>query len=339
MHYLLIGGAGYIGSHVAEELHKKNEKVIIYDNLSTGFKEFVDSKSKFYKGDILNKARLKKVFDENQIDVVIYLAGLIKVGESVQFPLKYYKTNIQGLINVLELMDEHKVNNLVFSSSAAVYGNESNKGGYFTETDDKKPISPYGKTKAYGEEIIKDYAQTNKNFHYTFLRYFNVAGASLSRKIGYLTKNNLQPTHLLPAISYYAFGLLKNFKIYGNDYKTDDFTCVRDYVYVSELAYLHILSAEFMLKNKQNKIYNIGSSKGFSNLEIFKAFEKNLNKDLNLEYGPRRSGDPDILIADSELIQKELNYQIHTSLDDIVKNEIEFRKTHLNGFKNKSKIK
>ncbi|ADV34055.1 UDP-glucose 4-epimerase (plasmid) [Mesomycoplasma conjunctivae] len=330
MTYLLIGGAGYIGSHVAEVINKENQnKVIIYDNLSTGFKEFIEEKSKFIHGDILDIKTLDLTFKKNKIDVVIYLAGLIKVGESVQKPLDYYETNIQGLVNVLKTMKKHNVNNLVFSSSAAVYGNNSLHDGYFFEEDPKEPCSPYGRTKYFGEQIIKDFANTNSDFKYTFLRYFNVAGASKSKRIGYLTKNGVAPTHLIPAISYYAFGLIPEFKIFGNDYNTPDGTCIRDYVYVYELAELHLLTAKKMIKEKTSLYYNIGSSKGFSNLEVVNAFEKNLSKKLNIEYGLRRAGDPDKLIASNKKICKELNYEVKTNLDEIISSEIEFRKEHL----------
>lgn len=330
MTYLLIGGAGYIGSHVAEVINKNNkDKVVIYDNLSTGFEEFIEDKSLFIKGDILDFENLNKVFKDYKIDVVIYLAGLIKVGESVKKPLDYYQTNIQGLVNVLKSMETYKVNNLVFSSSAAVYGNNSKHNGYFFENDIKEPCSPYGRTKYFGEQIIQDFANSNPDFKYSFLRYFNVAGASKSKRIGYLTKNNLVPTHLFPAISYYAFGLIPEFKIFGNDYNTFDGTCIRDYVYVYELAELHLLVAQKMIKENKSLCYNVGSSKGFSNLEIAKTFEKKLQRNLNIKFGPRREGDPDKLIASNQKLCEELNYEIKTSLDEIVSSEIEFRKIHL----------
>lgn len=330
MNYLLIGGAGYIGSHVAEVVNKnKEDNVIIYDNLSTGFIEFVEKRSKFIKGDILDIETLDKTFKENKIDVVIYLAGLIKVGESVQKPLDYYQTNIQGLVNVLRTMKKYNVNNFVFSSSAAVYGNNSRHNGYFFEEDPKEPCSPYGRTKYFGEEIIKDFAVANPDFRYTFLRYFNVAGASKSKRIGYLTKNGAAPTHLIPAISYYAFGLTKEFQIFGDDYKTEDGTCVRDYIYVYELAELHVLTAQKMIKENRSLYYNIGSSKGFSNLEIVKQFEKTLGRDLNVKIGPRRSGDPDMLVASNKKLCEELNYEIKSNIKEIVESEIAFRKEHL----------
>ncbi|UUD35085.1 UDP-glucose 4-epimerase GalE [Mycoplasmopsis caviae] len=330
MTYLLIGGAGYIGSHVAEQLNiQTNNQVIVYDNLSTGFREFVDKRNKFIKGDILDFKKLTRVFSENKIDIVIYLAGLIKVGESVSNPLSYYETNIMGLVNVLRAMKQNDVNNLVFSSSAAIYGNNSTHEGYFFEDDAKEPCSPYGKTKYFGEEIIKDFAKANEKFRYSFLRYFNVAGASSSKKIGYLTKNDAKPTHLIPAISYFAFSLNNDFKIFGNDYKTADGTCVRDYVYVVDLAKIHILVAQKMIQNNQSYYFNVGSSKGFSNLEIVQSFERNLNRSLNVKYGPRRAGDPDILIASNKKICSEFNIDFKTSIDQIVQSEIEFRKKHL----------
>ncbi|TQC51276.1 UDP-glucose 4-epimerase GalE [Mycoplasmopsis mucosicanis] len=333
MNYLLIGGAGYIGSHVAEVINKNTtDKVIIYDNLSTGFIEFVEEKSKFYKGDILDLQTLKGVFNEQKIDVVIYLAGLVKTGESIKKPLDYYETNIQGLVNVLKVMRLHNVNNFVFSSSAAIYGNNSSHKGYFVEDDIKNPISPYGKSKYFAEQIIQDFAYANPDFNYTFLRYFNVAGASKSKRIGYLTKNNEKPTHLFPSISYYVFGLIDDFKIYGNDYNTYDGTCIRDYVYVGELAELHIHTAKKMFELKRSLIYNIGSSIGYSNLEIVNMFEKKIGRKLNINYGPRRVGDPDVLIASIDKLCSELNYKIKTNLEEIALSEIEFRKKYKTNF-------
>nr|VZR98509.1 UDP-glucose 4-epimerase [Mycoplasma feriruminatoris]VZS00883.1 UDP-glucose 4-epimerase [Mycoplasma feriruminatoris] len=330
MNYLLIGGAGYIGSHVAEIINKTDDNnVIIYDNLSTGFSQAIEQKSKFIQGDILDLDKLDQTFNDNQIDVVIYLAGLIKVGESVQKPLDYYQTNIQGLVNTLKTMQKYNVNYFVFSSSAAVYGNNSRHNGYFYENDPKEPCSPYGRTKYFGEEIIKDFALANPNFHYTFLRYFNVAGASKSKKIGYLTKNNQKPTHLIPAISYFAFGLTDEFSIFGSDYNTDDGTCVRDYVYVCELAELHLLTAIKMVKENRDLYYNIGSGKGFSNLEIIKEFENQLKRKLDIKIAPRRSGDPDMLVSSNTKLCQELDYQIKTNIKEIVESEIAFRKAHL----------
>ncbi|QVK05128.1 UDP-glucose 4-epimerase GalE [Mycoplasma mycoides] len=329
MNYLLIGGAGYIGSHVAEIINKTDNKVIIYDNLSSGSSDFIEQKSTFIQGDILDFDKLNEVFGSNKIDVVIYLAGLIKVGESVQKPLDYYQTNILGLVNTLKIMQIHNVNYFVFSSSAAVYGNNSRHNGFFYEDDPKEPCSPYGRTKYFGEEIIKDFAIANPNFHYTFLRYFNVAGASKSKRIGYLTQNNNKPTHLIPAISYFAFGLTDKFSIFGSDYNTNDGTCIRDYVYVCELAELHLLTAQKMVKENRNLYYNIGSGKGFSNLEIIKEFERQLGYKLDIDIAQRRSGDPDILVASNTKLCQELNYEIKTNIKDIVESEIAFRKAHL----------
>ncbi|WP_027120418.1 UDP-glucose 4-epimerase GalE [Mycoplasmopsis lipofaciens] len=328
MKYLLVGGAGYIGSHIAEILNDNKQEVAIYDNLSTGFKEFVLENQQLYIGDVLNQNDYEKVLKNFNPDVVIYLAGLIKVGESIKFPIKYYETNILGIINTLKLMEKYKIKNLIFSSSAAVYGKNCRHKNGFLEKDTKKPISPYGKSKLFDEQIIDDYAKVHKDFNYTFLRYFNVAGASESQRIGYLIKNNSEITHIVPAISYHVFGKNPNFKINGNDYKTHDKTCIRDYIHVKDLANIHYQAAKHMIKNRKNYIYNVGNNKGYSNLEIVKKFEFILKRKLDIKYGPRREGDPDILIANSSKLKEELNYEFKYSLEDIVRTELEFRKNH-----------
>ncbi|QSF13945.1 UDP-glucose 4-epimerase GalE [Mycoplasma sp. Mirounga ES2805-ORL] len=330
MTYLLIGGAGYIGSHIKEQLLAKNEKVIIFDNFSTGFKEFTKG-AKVYKGDFTNLNSLEAVFKKQKIDVVILLAAKIAVGESVQKPLDYYNNNIIGALNTLKCIQKYNVKKLIFSSTAATYG--LGEGKPLKETDEQKPINPYGAGKLVVETMIKDLARVH-DFKYIIFRYFNVAGASDSLQIGYLTKDQSKVNHIIPAISSSYFHITDKLKIFGNDYNTPDGTCVRDYIHVVDLARAHIEAVKYLDNNNSN-IFNVGSKKGYSVKQIVDAFEKANNIKIDYEYGRRRPGDPDLLIADSSKIAKEMNFQNKYGIDEIVKSEFEWRNKIFN---NKNKI-
>ncbi|UUD37220.1 UDP-glucose 4-epimerase [Mycoplasmopsis californica] len=322
MNYLLIGGAGYIGSHIKEELLKdKKNNIIIFDNFSTGFKEFTTG-AKVVQGDFVNYEELKSVFVKNKIDVVILLAAKIAVGESVLKPIEYYDNNVKGAINTLKCIKEFNVPKLIFSSTAATYGLGENKP--LKEDDPKSPINPYGAGKLMVERMIQDLANVAE-FKYVILRYFNVAGASESDKIGYLTKDQTKVSHIVPVISSSYFNITPELKVFGDDYKTKDGTCVRDYVHVVDLARAHIESVKYLDKNNSN-IFNVGSKNGYSVLEIIKSFEKVNGIKLKYKIGPRRAGDPDFLVADSTKIRKLMNFSNIYSLDDIVASEFRWRK-------------
>ncbi|WGI36607.1 UDP-glucose 4-epimerase GalE [Mesomycoplasma lagogenitalium] len=319
--FLLLGGAGYIGNIFALKLIDENQNVIIVDNLSTGNKDFIHPNVKFYNLDHNNLNDLELVFKENKINTVALFSALIKVGESVQKPIEYYKNNLNGTINVLQLMDKYKVNKLIFSSSAAVYG--QGEGQKINEDAIKIPINPYGKSKLMCEQIIQDYAKTNPLFKYGILRYFNVAGADRLLRSGLYSKTN-QYSLLIPVISN---AILNNEKIviFGNDYKTSDKTCVRDYIHVSDLANAHYL-LNYYLDNNPSDVFNAGANSVHSNLEIIKQFEKILNKKIDFQYGPRRAGDPDFLAANTKKIQEKLNFYPKYSLEDMIKDDLNWRK-------------
>jgi len=317
---LVIGGAGYIGSHTVYDLIEKGYEVVVMDNLSTGYAEFVPSNVKLYVGDITKKDDLVDVFKtEKNIDVVMHFAALLVVPESVKKPLAYYYNNVEGVRLLLEVMNEFNVKNIVFSSTAAVYGIPKN--GLCTEGDLTLPINPYGQTKLVCEKMIDD-CFVAYGINYVIFRYFNVAGAHSNNKIGYLRKD---PTHLIPLIIQSALGLRGQLKIYGNDYNTHDGTNVRDYIHVLDLAYAHVLGVDYLLANKTcNAIINLGSNKGFSVKEVIEEANKIIKVDY--EYAPRREGDPDTLVAANTRAKVLLNWEPKLGLDKMITSELEFRK-------------
>ncbi|AAT27679.1 UDP-glucose 4-epimerase GalE [[Mycoplasma] mobile] len=324
MTYLVIGGAGYIGSHTVYELIENNNKVVILDNLTTGSNSSIHPEAKFYEGDFKDKKILNKIFDENkEIEIVINFAASIVVSESVYEPLKYYLNNTYGVMILLESMKENNKKFLIFSSTAAVYGQKSNLP--IREDEDLNPINPYGSSKQMSEKIIQDYAHVN-DFKFAILRYFNVAGAHQNNSIGLVPKKGHKVSHLIPSISSFVFNELDSLKIFGNNYDTKDGTCIRDYIHVQDLAHAHFLAAKYIFENKTNLIVNVGSEKGFSVLEVVKTFEKQLNKKLNYEINPKRDGDPAFLVASTTKIAKILNFKPKFSLEEIVKTELAWRK-------------
>lgn len=324
MNYLLIGGAGYIGSHIKEQIiknKKHGDKIIIFDNFSTGFTSFTADADQVIEGDFTNYEALEVVFDKNKIDVVILLAAKIAVGESVKKPIEYYQNNLIGAINTLNCIKKFNVPKLIFSSTAAVYGLGNNIP--LKETDPTNPINPYGYGKLTVERMIIDLAATI-NLKYVILRYFNVAGASDSLKIGYLTKDVKSITHIVPSISSSVFKIKDALQIFGDDYATNDGTCVRDYVHVVDLADAHLQAVNY-LENNDSNIFNVGSKNGYSVLEIVKAFEKGNNIKVDYAIGKRRAGDPDFLVADSNKIRTMMNFKPQFNLEDIVKSEYQWR--------------
>lgn len=310
---LVIGGAGYIGSHVVKMLKTQGYKPVVYDNLSTGFKESIDKKTPFVKGDLADKTLLKKVFRKYKIDAVMHFAAFTQVGESVKNPAKYYQNNLAKVLNLLDSMIENHIKYFVFSSTAATFGNPITKT--ISETHPQNPINPYGQSKLFVEKVLKDY-----DFAYglksTVLRYFNASGADESAKIGEAHKNE---THLIPLVLQTALGKRKEIKIFGTDYPTPDGTCIRDYVHVNDLANAHILALKYMLKNNKSEDFNLGSSKGASVLEIIKKVQKITGKNFKVVKDKRRPGDPAILIASSKKAKKILNWKTTYSVDKIIK--------------------
>jgi UDP-glucose 4-epimerase len=319
MKVLVVGGAGYIGSHAVLELIKEKHNVIVFDNLSSGFEDMVSEQATLIVGDIRDKNALDNVFKKyTDIDVVMHFAAKIVVPESVEQPLEYYSNNVEGVRVLLESMKDHNIKNIVFSSTAAVYGEAS---GVCFEEDETHPINPYGETKLATERMIKWVTQAY-GMKYLIFRYFNVAGADQSLKVG-LKKDQL--THLIPVAIQALIGLREKLLIYGDDYDTEDGTCVRDYIHVSDLAYAHVLGAKYLKDGGQSTTINLGSNQGYSVLDVAKTVQK--LGEMKYEITERRPGDPAKLIASNEKAKTLLHWEPKYGLEDIVNSDFEFRKT------------
>ncbi len=322
MTILVTGGAGYIGSHMVLHLLEKNYDVLVVDNLSTGNKNAVLA-NKFYEVDICNYEALEKVFANNEISGVIHFAASSLVGESIKEPLKYYYNNIFGTMNLLKAMEAHNVKNLVFSSTAAVYGE---KNSPLKEEDQTNPTNPYGETKLAIEKMLK-WQSNARGLNYAALRYFNAAGSHESGIIGEVRKVE---THLIPIALDVALGKIDKLMVFGTDYETPDGTCIRDYIHVCDLVSAHLLALEKMQNNNGDKplqlTYNLGSEKGYSVFQIVDSVKEVTKIEINTEETDRRPGDPPILIASSEKIKKELGWMPrYTNIYDIIDTAWKFR--------------
>ena len=293
---LITGGAGYIGSHVSETLLKKNKKVFLVDNLSTGHKKLINKKAKFFKLDIANKRGIKKIIEKYKIDSIIHLAAHLIIGEGQKKPKKYYKNNVLGTKKLLEACKNSMVKNFIFSSTAAIY-----KEGQYKVSENSiiKPKSVYGKTKIKAERLIVSYAKKNK-INYGILRYFNIAGASPSGKIGLINKKS---DHLFKNFSSEIMKKRPKLKIYGSDYNTTDGSCIRDFIHVSDIAQIHYLILEKINKLKISKILNCGYNKGISVLEVAKEFKKQSSKKVNIIFTERRKDDLVKIIASNNKLK------------------------------------
>ncbi|MEG1189498.1 MAG: UDP-glucose 4-epimerase GalE [Cetobacterium sp.] len=300
---LVTGGAGYIGSHATAELLDAGYEVIVLDNLENGYMDLVDSRSKFYKGDVRVPESFEIVFKENDIDAVMHFAGYIKVGESVDEPLKYYENNTYGVMNVLEMMKKYSVKNIVFSSTAAVYG-EVKCDGLVLEEYPTNPINPYGASKLMAERIIIDSAKAF-GINYSIFRYFNVGGAHEKHYIG---QKGEGVTALIPILLQVAKGERKQLEIYGNDYNTPDGTGIRDYIHVVDLVRAHIAALP-VLKENISGIYNLGNGNGFSVLEMLESARKVTGEEVKAVFTPRRAGDPAAVVASSQKAREILGWQ------------------------------
>jgi UDP-glucose 4-epimerase len=327
MAILVVGGAGYIGSHTVRELIESGKDVIVYDNLSCGHEQAVKG-VKLIKGDIADKIKLVQTIKEYNIDSVIHFAAFIQVGESMAHPIKYYKNNVCNTINLLETMKENNVKYIVFSSSAAVYGEPEKVP--IDEECAKKPTNVYGRTKLIIEDILSDFDKAY-NIKYTALRYFNASGSHISGEIG---EAHNPESHLIPIILNVILGKSKVLKIFGNDYPTKDGTCIRDYIHVTDLAKAHILSLEALKNGGESKVYNLGNGNGFSVLEVIKVVKQVTGEKVNYEFADRRPGDTASLVASSEKIIKELGWkQKYNSLEKIVETAWSWKKNHPDGYK------
>ncbi len=317
---LVTGGAGYVGSHVVKLLGERGFEVLVYDNLLMGHKEAV-LYGRLVEGELGDKGALRQVFEEFKPDVVMHFASFIVVPESVREPLKYYRNNVVNTVNLLEVMEEFKVNRFIFSSSASVYGIP--KKVPIDEGEPLKPINPYGETKATVESILRDLASSNDKFKYVSLRYFNVAGAEPKAQIGEAHKVE---THLIPLI----LRAIKNggqFYIYGTDYPTPDGTCIRDFIYVMDLAEAHLLALEYLLDGGRSEVFNCGYGYGFSVLEVIQTAKKVTGRDFKVVEGRRREGDTPVLVASNKKIKRILNWRPkYEDLEFIIKTAWEWEK-------------
>lgn len=323
MWILVTGGAGYIGSHCVLALLNSGFKVVVLDNLSTGHIETVDNlkkygEIKFYHKDLLNQSSVNEVFQQNDISAVIHFAAYSQVGESVKNPQKYYINNVCGTINLLKVMAENNVKKIVFSSTAAIYGNPE-----YTPIDEnhpKLPINPYGHTKLMIENILDDYDKAY-GIRSVRLRYFNVAGADSNCRTG---EWHEPETHLIPNILKSAFGNNKTFEMYGNDYNTKDGTCIRDYINVEDLAKAHVLALNYLKKDGKTNFFNLGTNNGNSVKEVFSLCEKVTGKKINVKICPKREGDTGILVANNSKAKQILNWQPEKTLEYSIKTAYEW---------------
>ena len=301
--------------------------VVVVDSLIKGHKAAVHNDAKFYLGDIRDEEFMDKVFKENNIDAVIDFAAFSLVGESVNEPFKYYENNVYGTLKLLETMERAGVKKIVFSSTAATYGEPEND--IIVESDKTNPTNPYGETKLTVEKMLK-WADNAYGIKFVALRYFNAAGAHISGKIG---EDHSPETHLIPIILQTALGQREKMFIFGDDYDTPDGTCVRDYIHVTDLADAHIKALEKLFKTNESGIYNLGNGKGFSVKEVIEKAKKVTGKDFKVEIEARRNGDPSTLIASSEKAIKELGWKPKfNTLDKIIETAWNWHKDHKNGY-------
>lgn len=327
MSYIVLGGAGYIGSHAVNKLIENNYDVIVVDNLQSGHEEAINSKAKFYKGDIRDKNFLSNVFKEENIDGVFHFAANSIVGESMKEPLMYFNNNVYGMQILLEVMNEHNVNKIVFSSTAATYGEP--KKVPITEDMETCPTNTYGETKLVMEKMMK-WCDKAYGMKYVALRYFNVAGAEDDGSIG---EDHNPETHLIPIVLQTALGKRDHITIFGDDYDTEDGTCVRDYVHVVDLVEAHILAMKYLTHGGESNTFNLGSSQGFSVKEIVETARKVTDKNIKAIIGERRAGDPSKLIASSDKARKILGWNpIRTNIENIIKDAWLWHDTHKNGY-------
>lgn len=326
MAILVAGGAGYIGSHTVAELLDLKEDVIILDNMQKGHRGAILG-GKFCQGDLRDDEFLDKVFKENDIEGVIHFAADSLVGESVVEPLKYYNNNVVSTLRLLGKMKEYGVKKIVFSSTAATYGEPENLP--ILETDKTLPTNPYGETKLSVEKALK-WADNAYGIKYVALRYFNAAGAHKSGKIG---EDHSPESHLIPIILQAALGKRDSIQIFGDDYNTPDGSCVRDYIHVTDLAQAHILALGKLRNGGDSSIYNLGNGKGFSVKEVIGLARKVTGIDIKEVLGARRAGDPAVLVASSDKIQKELNWAPkYNDLATIIETAWNWHKNHPNGY-------
>ena len=327
MAILVCGGAGYIGSHAVHALVEKGEQVVIVDNLQTGHRGALNPAAKFYEGDIRDAAVLDKIFTENKIEAVIHFAANSLVGESMEKPLLYFNNNVYGMQVLLEAMVRHGVDKIVFSSTAATYGEP--KRVPIHEDDETCPTNTYGETKLTMEKMMK-WVSRASGVRYVSLRYFNAAGALPDGSIG---EDHKTETHLIPLILQVPTGRRDHITVYGDDYLTPDGTCLRDYIHVVDLADAHMRALDYLRRGGESDIFNLGSGSGFSVKEMIAAAEKATGKAIAVEIGARRAGDPAQLIASSEKARTVLGWQPQfTDVEEVIGTAWRWHAAHPHGY-------
>ncbi|RAS78149.1 UDP-glucose 4-epimerase GalE [Priestia endophytica] len=336
MTILVTGGAGYIGSHTCVELLNSGHDIAVLDNLSnsseealTRVKEITGKDFPFYNVDLLDKEGVEKVFEENNFTAVIHFAGLKAVGESVAIPLHYYHNNLTGTFILCEAMQKYNVKNIVFSSSATVYGVPEKSP--ITEDFPLSATNPYGQTKLMLEQVLGDIANADPEWSVVLLRYFNPFGAHESGQIGEDPKGI--PNNLMPYVAQVAIGRLEKLSIFGNDYPTKDGTGVRDYIHVVDLADAHVKALHKTNKDKGVHAYNVGTGTGYSVLEMVKAFEKVSGKEVPYQFSPRRPGDIATCFADPTKAYKELNWRATRGLEDMCRDSWKWQSQNKDGYR------
>ncbi len=327
MSILVLGGAGYIGSHAVDQLVNKGYEVVVVDNLLTGHEQAIHPRAVFYKGDVRDKEFLTTVFDNEDIDGVMHFAASSLVGESVEKPLMYFNNNVYGMQILLEVMREHDVKHIVFSSTAATYGEPTESP--ITEQTPTNPKNPYGESKLAMEKMMK-WCDGAYGMKYVALRYFNVAGAKRDASIG---EDHTPESHLVPIILQVALGQRESLAIFGDDYATPDGTCIRDYVHVEDLIAAHILALEYLKAGNDSNVFNLGSNNGYSVKEMLDAAREVTGKEIAAKVAPRRAGDPASLVASSEKAKTVLGWEPeYTDDKKIIETAWNWHVSHPNGY-------
>ena len=327
MRLLVLGGAGYIGSHTAVELLESGHEVVIVDSLVTGYEAAVPEGARFYQGDIRDYDFLNDLFKKEAIDAVIHFAAFSLVGESVTDPLKYYENNLYGTKVLLKAMIDNGVNKIVFSSTAATYGEPENIP--ILEDDRTCPTNPYGETKLAMEKMMK-WSANAYGLKYVSLRYFNACGAHKSAKIG---EAHNPESHLIPLVLQVPNGKRESVSIYGTDYDTPDGTCIRDYIHVTDLAKAHILAVEYLMKVGESNVFNLGNGVGYSVREVIETARRVTGHPIPAVEIPRRAGDPARLVASGEKAREILGWKPEiTELEDIIRSAWAWHSSHPNGY-------
>ena len=327
MTVLVTGGAGYIGSHAVRELRSKGYDVVAVDNLYRGHREAVPADVSFFDVSLADAERLAQIMRDHRVEAVMHFAALAYVGESVTQPLVYYENNTTGTVRLLQAMQQAGVRRMVFSSTCATYGVPETVP--LVETMPQRPINPYGWSKLFIEQILSDQVVADPEFGFVALRYFNVAGCASDGSLG---EDHEPETHLIPVILLAALGRRESITVFGTDYPTPDGTCIRDYVHVEDLCAAHVVALE-SLKAGDQRFYNLGIGKGYSVREVIDSARRITGRDVRVEYGPRRAGDPPVLYANADKIRHELGWEPrYTEIDPVVETAWRWFREHPDGY-------